>query len=299
MRSQSGFSLVELLVALTIFVLIFLVVLAIYSQGHFLATYVESNVEVQNNVRLAMQSLERDLRMIGFGVPDGVEIGGTALWTPAVFYGSPTEIGFRAEIDSGNSQITCTPKSTNSDCPLDELEVESTGYYDTLNCKQPDNPAQALSLGVVDDGRAWQRVDCSGVDVGDSSIDVDTLTDNKFIAGESEVLSIEQVYYRYVPQSLPPYGYLQRYVRYDNQPDGVFPPTGITWSLVANHLTNFTLEYQDAGGGTLTGNPLTSSEQESVAKIIVTMEGYDSVGAQGGEQLVQVASELLVRNAAL
>ena len=87
--------------------------------------------------------------------------------------------------------------------------------------------------------------------------------------------------------------------RYDNQPNNAFPPVGITWSLVANHLTNFSLEYQDAGGATLTGSPLTPSEKASVRKIIVAIEGYDSVGPQGAVQRLRIESEVLVRNAGL
>ena len=282
-RSQSGFSLLELLVALTVFTLVFISVLAVYDQGNSLAAYVQSNIEIHDNVRLAMQHLEQDFRMIGFGLPEGAEIGGTAFWTPAVFHSSPTEIGFRAEIDSGNALITCTPRSANLDCPLNELQVDFTGYYDALNCRQPDDPLQNLPLVVVSDGNAWQGVDCSGVDVSNSSISVSALTDDTFKAKESEVLSIEQIYYRYVARSQPPYGYLQRYVRYDNQPDNVFPPVGVTWSVVANHLTDFNLTYEDGGG--------------PVAKIIITMEGYNTAGPPGSVQLIRIESEVLVRNA--
>ena len=94
----------------------------------------------------------------------------------------------------------------------------------------------------------WERATCSGYGTSDGSITVTTMSNATFNAGESAVATIEQVYYRYIPGSGPPYGSLVRHVRYDNSPDASFPPTGVSWTTVANHLTDFWLEYQDETG---------------------------------------------------
>ena len=170
MRSESGFSLLELLVALTLSLMLFLAVLAAYSQGSNIKAHVQGTITVQGNLRIAIDQLERDLRMIGFGVPDGQRIGSTVVWTPAVFRATPTELGFRAEIDGGRGEIVCTPSSSNSTCPLNKLLLDSIQYYQGVNCLAPDGSGNLKLIAVVDGG-AWEPLTCSGFNASDSLID--------------------------------------------------------------------------------------------------------------------------------
>lgn len=295
-----GFSLVELLVALTLLAVLLAAVLGTLVQGRTLASHTDSRSRIQAEARVAMARLERDLRMIGFGVPAGAEIGGSALWTPGIFYASSTGLGFRAEADGGRAAVTCTPKTSNASCPRDEILLDSIAYYDDLNCKRPDDATANLPVVLVHDRDVWEPVTCSGVNTGTDSIDVaPDVTDDTFVAGESEVLTIEQVYYRYVAQSQPPYGRLERHVRYANTPDDTFPPTGITWTVVADHLTDFWLEYRDAGGNAISGSPLSSAQRAQVRRVYFFVEGFDSVGPEAVSQIIQTESEVLVRNAGL
>ncbi len=71
-RHEAGFSLLELLMALTLSLIFFLAVIAAYSQGNTIKAHVQGAVTVQSNVRIAIDQVERDMRMIGFGVPDDV-----------------------------------------------------------------------------------------------------------------------------------------------------------------------------------------------------------------------------------
>ena len=144
----------------------------------------------------------------------------------------------------------------------------------------------------------WQPAQCTGYSTGDVSISVTKLTDATFTAGDSKVATIEQVYYRYAPGSQQPYGSLQRFVVYDNSPNDKFPPAGAKWSTVADHLTDFWLEYQDETGATLVGAPLSLANRAAVRKIVLFMEGYDQIGPRGQPQLIQVRSEILLRNPA-
>ena len=120
-----------------------------------------------------------------------------------------------------------------------------------------------------------------------------------FSAGVSNVYTIEQVYYRYVYSARPPYGRLERYVRYDNTPDDSFPPSSPTWTLIANHLTDFSIEYQTVDGNVLAGNPLSAANRGLVARIVFYLEGFDANGPTVGNRLVQIESAVLIRNAAL
>ena len=299
-NTDRGFSLLELLVALTVLSLTLGAVFAVMLQGKKIAAHTESRSKIQDNVRQAMNRLEPDLRMVGFGVPDGAEIGGSAVWTPAIFHASSTEIGFRADTDGGRASITCTPKASNPSCPRDDILLDSIAYYQSLNCKRPDNAAINLPVILVHDRDVWEPATCTGVNTGSGSIDVSPdVSDATFRAGESDVLTIEQVYYRYVPVSQPPYGHLERYVRYANTPDNAFPPVGATWTVVADHLTDLSLEYRDAAGNVLTGNPLSAGDRALVSSVFMFIEGFDSVGPQAIPQVLQAESHVLVRNAGL
>ena len=290
----------ELLVALTVLGLALGAVFTVLLQGKRIATLTESRSKIQGNVRLAMNWLEPDLRMVGFGVPGGAEIGGTAVWMPAIFHASSTEIGFRADADASRASITCTPKASNLSCPRDEILLDSIAYYQALNCKRPDNATIDLPVILVHDRDAWERVTCTGVNAGSGSIDVSPdVNDATFRAGKSDVLTIEQVYYRYVPGSQPPYGRLEHHVRYANTPDSAFPPVGAAWTVVADHLTDFSLEYRDAAGNVLMGNPLSAGDRALVSSVFMFIEGFDSVGPQAIPQVLQAESQILLRNAGL
>jgi prepilin-type N-terminal cleavage/methylation domain-containing protein len=294
MQRKSGFTLIEVMIAMALSLVLMIGLLAAYSHATAVKNRIQGTVKIQDNVRLTMDKLARDLRMTGFGVPEGARIGGTAVWTPVVFYAAQTQIGYRADIDGGSAEIVCTPNSSNSDCPLNKLRLDSIRYFQDRSCNAPDGSAMRLVASV--DRKRWEPVTCNGYNVGDSAILVSSVTNATFRAGESQAATIEQVYYRYLPGSQPPYGTLVRYVRYDNTPDVTFPPTGVTWTTVADHLTDFWLEYQDRHGTTLSSFPLSTADLWRVHKIIVFVEGYDQIGPQGQPQLVQARSEILLRN---
>jgi hypothetical protein len=302
-RTAAGFSLVELLVSVSIVLLVFLAILAAYSQATSLHGHVESNVVIQENVRVGMERLERELRMVGFGVPTGIELledeeegEGAGSWLPPIFHATPTEIGFRAEIDGGNAVIVCTPRASSVTCPSDELKLDSIAYYSDLDCAPPDGSASTLPVVAVADHGDWRPLDCSGWDGADDSITIGDAGDALLAGGDSEVLTIEHVYYRFEPAGAPPYGRLLRHVRYDNLPTSDFPPTPVSWTVVATNLTDFWLEYRDAAGAALTGNPLDADEREAVRRIVIFMEGFDAWGPAQDPQRLQMRSEVLVRN---
>jgi len=294
MRRPSGFSLIELIIAMGLALLLMLGLFAAYTHATGVKSRIQGTVKIQGNVRLTMDKLTRDLRMIGFGVPDGAQIGGTATWAPAMFYAAQTQIGYRADVDGGHAEIVCTPRTANANCPLNKLRLDSIRYYQDRNCDAPDGSAMLLVAAV--DRRRWEPVSCNGYSTGDGSILVNSVTDSVFRAGDAHVATIEQVYYRYIPGSQPPYGRLVRYVRFNNTPDDTFPPTGVTWTTVADHLTDFWLEYEDRNGTTLSSFPLSTVDRIRTHTIIVFVEGYDQIGPQGQAQIVQARSEILVRN---
>jgi prepilin-type N-terminal cleavage/methylation domain-containing protein len=259
MRKQQGLTLVELLVAMAIMLVVMLAVLGAYSQGSSLKAHIQSSAKIQNKVRQAMDRVERDLRMIGYGVPDGQQIGLTTVWTPVVFYAGATAIGYRAEIDGGRAEIVCTPNSSNSDCPLTKLRLDSIDYYQDFNCDRPDGASGDMRLLAVFEGSDWAPVSCSNYSTTDNSITVSSVANNTFLGGSSEAVTVEQVYFQYTAKLSPPYGSLTRHVRYDYAPSNTFPPTGLASSVVAQNLTDLWFEYYDGSGTQLTGFPLNAN----------------------------------------
>ena len=294
-RNSEGFSLVEMLVALVVSLIALFAVLSAYSQANSVKTHVQGTIQIQGNVRLAMDSLSREMRMAGFAVPLGWEIGATTSWGPPIFHAEPTEIGFRADIDGGKAEITCTPDSTNANCPLTKLRLDPLDYYQNLNCDNPDGSLGGLKL-IADIEGVWKPFTCTGYSVSDDSISVSNVPDGEFEAGVGHVATVEQVYYRYVPSAQPPYGRLLRHVRYDNTPDDTFPPGGVSWIPVADHLTDLSMQYQDAAGAAITGSPMSVAQRAAITRVGVFMEGYDKAGPDGRPQVIQVRSAVLIRN---
>lgn len=296
MRNEPGFSMIEAVVAMGLAMVLLAGLFAAYAQATMIKSQVQGSVKIETNVRLAMDRMARDLRVAGHAVPDGIEIGGTASWWPVIFHASQTEIGYRADIDGGSAGIICTPNSTNVACPVTKMRLDSIGYYQALNCDAPDGSG-GLRVVVSVERDDWEPATCTDYSTVDDSITVTApLTNSMFTAGQSNVATIEQVYYRYVPGSQQPYGSLERTVVYGNSPSGAFPPSGVSWTTVADHLTDFWLEYQNRAGTALTGSPLSLANRAAVHKIVLFIEGYDRVGPQGQPQLIQARSEILLRN---
>ena len=294
-RNAEGFSVAEMLVAMVIALFALLAVLSAYTQANSIKTHVQGTIRIQGNVRLAMDRLSREMRMTGFAVPHGWEMGATASWNPPIFHAENDEVGFRADVDGGKAEITCTPDSTNANCLLNKLRLDSLDYYQNLNCNNPDGSLGGLKL-IADMEGVWKPFTCTGFSVSDDSISVASVPDAAFEAGLAHVATVEQIYYRYLPSAQPPYGRLLRHVRYDNTPDNTFPPTGVTWVPVADHLTDFWMEYQDGSGTAITGSPMTVAQRAAIRRVAIFMEGYDKAGPDDPPQVIQVRSEVLVRN---
>ena len=67
---QQGFSLVELLIAMAISIIVGMAGYVIFSSSNWSYKVQEDVSEVQQNVRVAMDRLAKDIRMAGFGLPD-------------------------------------------------------------------------------------------------------------------------------------------------------------------------------------------------------------------------------------
>lgn len=76
-RGQAGFTLVELMVAMSIFLLILVGIFQVFDPSHSAYLTSERKLGVQQNARVAMDVMSRQIRMAGY-FPENVDQGGTA-----------------------------------------------------------------------------------------------------------------------------------------------------------------------------------------------------------------------------
>ena len=76
--SERGFTFVELVISLFIFSVVSMAAFAVLSSTQQTAVMNDQTVQVQRNVRLAMDLIARDIRMTGYGNPAAGSIGGCA-----------------------------------------------------------------------------------------------------------------------------------------------------------------------------------------------------------------------------
>jgi prepilin-type N-terminal cleavage/methylation domain-containing protein len=161
-KHDRGFTLIELLVSILIFVFVMLAVYTLFDQGAWVYLHSSRRANIQQIARMALEQMERDVRMSGFGVPTGDEFGaGTAIWTPDMFTIGPGRIFFRADLDNRHTwvrqNITGTPTTISVEDPA-------------LVCPDPGN----TQIVLVDEGRDWQPLTCTGFDNGNQTITVNT-----------------------------------------------------------------------------------------------------------------------------
>lgn len=104
---QQGFTLVEFLVSLSVFLVVLTGVYIIYQAGYTTFSRGEVKTDIQQNARVALATMERDLRMMGYGVPDFP--CPTAVPT-RITSANPTSITFRADLK--NVSVTLTSQAT-------------------------------------------------------------------------------------------------------------------------------------------------------------------------------------------
>jgi hypothetical protein len=174
---------VELLVSVLIFTVVLLGVYSLFDQGAWVYLHSSRRANIQQIARMALEQMERDVRMSGFGVPTGDEFGaGTATWTPAMFTVGPGRIFFRGDIDNRHTwvrqNITGTPTTISVEDPQ-------------LVCPAPGT----TQIVLANDGDDWQPLICSAFD---DSLDTITLNTGAMDcpSDECEIFTPEHIFYR-------------------------------------------------------------------------------------------------------
>ncbi len=181
-KQERGFTLIELLVSILIFVLVLLAIYSLFDQGAWVYLHSNRRANIQQIARVALEQMERDIRMSGFGVPTRNKFGDTETWTPELYTSTPGKIYFRADIDGGHTWVTRDIASNDR-----TLNVENPSFV----CSSPGSSAIILA----DDSKVWQPFTCTGIDVGNKTIDV---SDDAMACDSEtcEVFTPEHIFYR-------------------------------------------------------------------------------------------------------
>ncbi|MCI0412807.1 prepilin-type N-terminal cleavage/methylation domain-containing protein [bacterium] len=285
---QRGFTLIEMLVSVTLFSMVVLAVYYFLDRGRWLYLHSERRANMQENGRLAMEAMEREMRLISFGVPEGTAYGSESTWLPAIFEAGINFIGFRGDIENRNSLVT--ENITNP-----TVAVANVDWI----C-----PATGDPLLIIERGRNWFGSTCNNI-VGLTVIMVPPPTRN-FNAAEIELFAPMHVFYRFTPDtnndgicddtSDLTQCQIQRATRLTNTPE-TDPENDTDWQVFATNITQFKLRYFIKGSSTPLV-PLTalSGLNLSIIDVIrVDITATDRADRAGQYQESNYRTEILVR----
>jgi len=290
---QKGFSLLELLIALAVFLVMVLAVYGASEQLQGIYTRSERRSTIQDSARLALENMERDLRLAGYGVPTGRDfspsgvVAGASPWLPAISYADGTQIRYRAESDNRNTQLTVdTPES-----PASQIHVATTALG-------------TFPFGIVlaRNGKHWQHMTANSASSDGNgpyfSLSSSVSSNGSFTARATEVFTVEHVFYRFVSNASYPYGTIQKATTVGNTPTTTVPSDS-AFSVMASNIAACQFQYFARDGTALTAFPLSAADRASVARILVTVTAREREVASGAVQDATLSSEILVRNRAL
>jgi prepilin-type N-terminal cleavage/methylation domain-containing protein len=313
-----GFTLIEMLVSVLILSLVLIAVYSFFDQGQWLYTSIENQTANQQNVRIVMENLERDVRMAASGVPVGSDTSGTLNWSPFIFTAERSKIYFHADVDSRTTLVT-----TDAASGAGAVTVEDPSVV----CPSANTP-----LAIYDsDKRKWQAVLCASV--SGSSINVSPNTAIAFPATSSTVYSPDTIFYRLTGDADGdgvcddvngdsvlctdntnrkaggdyPFCNIERAVVYGNDPGSAVAPwsadrdaNSASFETVATNICTFQLHYYSANGTEInSGNvPLTGGFLQSIQRVKATITSMSRTNEGPGKyQELQLNSDILLRSA--
>ena len=147
-RSRAGFTLVELMVAVTMLSIVMYMTMESLVRQQKTAMVTDQVVEVQNNVRAVAALVEREIRMSGFMVPNAVGVcgldrtnGADELWLSETEPITPDDeragdLGARLASTStwlATYNASSQPPSMNLDASTTDLDDDGSFFYDNDN----------------------------------------------------------------------------------------------------------------------------------------------------------------------
>ncbi len=142
LNTDRGFVLLELLVAATIFVIIFFATYLVYETNQSTFARGERDADLQQNARVAMDRMVRDLRMAGSGVPTATS---PFLILP-IIVADRTEVRFLADLENASTTLI-----GQTDAGATSISVASASGFSVND-----------SMYIADETQ-WQQLTVTGV----------------------------------------------------------------------------------------------------------------------------------------
>ncbi len=277
-----GFTIIEMLVSILIFSIVLIAVYSLFDQSRWYSLHAERAANAQDNGRLLLEQMERDLRMTGSGVPYGTAINVGTTWRPWVFEAAPDHIYFRSDLDNGNSQLSVGETTGDTD-----VHVVDNSFF-----------PNGTKVVIQNRLRRWQPLTVTGTgsDASGPFITVGAALLEDFDPGEGEVFTPEHVFYQYTANANYPFGTVERAIRNGNDPVNDSATAGLTWSTIATNIFSYNLRFFALDGTELTGNPLAANALPNVHRIFATVVVRERARAAQAWQDHTFSSEVFVRS---
>ena len=294
-----GFTLLEMLVSIAIFSLMMIAIYYFFDSGRWMYLHAEKRSNMQENGRLTMEAMEREMRMIGVGVPRGTRFGSEESWLPAIFLAEVNAISFRGDIDNINSWLK--GPVTNS-AGAQTIDVE----YPSVTC--PIAVVNPIPMIIIENGRGWNPFTCTNPNDGADTLSVTLAggsTAHAYTAAEGEIFAPQHVFYRLTPDADDncvcdetedfTQCKIERATLLANTPQT--SPT--SWETLATNVEILEFEYfrkdNDNSPNELTTTPLTGVDLSIVDMIRITLQVKDRADKAGEYQDALFMSDILVR----
>jgi len=203
LRNNRGFSLVELITAATVMLIVFGAAASLYIGGQRTAVVETDFSHVQDNLRLALDQLSKDVRMAGFLTVE-----------PPIVEVSPTEFTISTTAPSQRyARITTPDASMNATKTFTVYSASMAERFrggDTVRIIRPPNQEQPGEENVTDPSDlvfSVDSIDLSGVDPQITLSGFSATVDYAYAAGDMIVRVIpgapvvNEVNYAYIPAS--------------------------------------------------------------------------------------------------
>ena len=173
LRGQAGFTLVELMVAMSIFLLILVGIFQVFDPSHRAYQASERKLDVQQNARVAMDRMARQIRMAGY-FPENIDTNSANDLANSIQVATESALAVAGDLDgTGASQIYtfCRDASglrrvqgaigagASYTCANGQLMAESVtalafAYFDAANNPVPNPPTGPFNLDAQGMGGA-------------------------------------------------------------------------------------------------------------------------------------------------
>jgi prepilin-type N-terminal cleavage/methylation domain-containing protein len=293
-----GYTLIELLVSVLIFSIVFIGIYSLFDKGQWFYLQSERRAHMQENARLVVEQMERDFRMIGAGVPTGENLNNGRTWVPFVFSAGVATIGFTADVDNGTHELA---RNLGTEDASHIFIGPPPHYYKTMELN---GLLVNLPLIVQYNYKNWEDLVAVRLDSDDRAIVTSSAAINPaiFTADRSLVNTLEHVYYRMVDRTgnpdadgvcTDPYPFctVQRQEARTNNPT-ITTADPNAWFTIGINVTALQFNYTTAAG-----KPLSlPADLAKIDKITVLLHCRDRSNRAGQFQDSLLTTEVLIRN---